>query len=380
MEDIQLMNKEMQLSDKDDLSLLSVRIQKNKEYQYGLDIIRFIAMYFVIGFHATGFNKFKKNKIDNIILFLCGMHRYLTSTCDPLFMTLTGYLFRQKKPVSSYFSKLIGLIIEYMLCSFIDLIFSIKYLKIEYTNESIINYFFRFGTPYSWYINMYIGLFLLAPYLNMLFNCFKSVKEKFVFVIITVIIFSLPNSYLRCGWNYWGGSYPIMYYFIGSLIRDYQPKMNKMIIIIFIIVMDILQTLCRIYSKLIIVENVSNVGCVIISTLIFLLFYDLKAKNKNCVLKVFRDITDTSLSCFLLSYLFEEIFRKEIYIKKDLKTFMQRLPYLLYTTNIIFLGGVICGLFAHNIAKLITKSIFYFFSKVKECIKNENLQNNEGIN
>lgn len=150
-------------------------------------------MYFVVSVHATTFHYLLNTQLETFVLFLCGMHRYISFTCCPLFMILTGYLNKEKKISLVYYSKIINIIFEYLLCSFIAVIFRIKCQKENLTSEQIINGFIYFSNiPYSWYVNLYIGYFLISPFLNILYNNLHSSKNKYCLIAIFIIVFSLP--------------------------------------------------------------------------------------------------------------------------------------------------------------------------------------------
>lgn len=377
MDEMQSDNKSEQIISEENLSLLSSEIKKNEEYQYGLDIVRFIAMYLVVNVHATSFNRYGDAPMNKFVVFLSGMHRYISFACCPLFIMLTGYLSKQKKLSLSYYSKLLNIIIEYFICSVVVLTFRIKYKKEDFTNHQVINGFLVFiNAPYAWYVDMYIGLFLFSPFLNVLYNNLPSTSYKYTLIAVFIIVISFSYSYYRFGWRYWLSAYPLMYYFIGCFIRDYQPNLKKGYLLIFILITDILQTLIKKYSDYMYVENYQSFGCVIISTLIFLCFYNLKAKRKNLFLKIFRTITDTSLSFFLLSYIFDEIFDINIFKKKKLDTFIERLPYLLFITQINVIGSIICGLITHNLTVLLVKIFNYFLDVLKKIYKIGNINHN----
>lgn len=141
---------------------------------------------------------------------------------------------------------------------------------------------------------------------------------------------------------------------------------------IWIIVFDIIQALSYKYSGLIIVEVYENLRSVILSVLVFLVFYDVKAKKKKkCFLKTIRMITDTSLSCFLLLFMFDQIFLVDIFNKKHLKRFINSLLYLPFTIHVNFAASIISALITHNVSLLLSKSIYYFYEEIKECFKNE---------
>lgn len=71
-------------------NIQSLEEEKKGEYQYGLDIVRFIAMFLVVTAHAGAYNNILLTKIDTALLFLCNMFVYISHACNGLFMMLTG--------------------------------------------------------------------------------------------------------------------------------------------------------------------------------------------------------------------------------------------------------------------------------------------------
>ena len=116
------------------------------------------------------------------------------------------------------------------------------------------------------------------------------------------------------------------------------------------------------------VESHSNVGCLVISVAIFLLFYDLKvkqnAKHKMRATRVLRTIANASIGTFLISQFFESC-NEVLFNKLALTTFAQKLPYLAYLTPIKFLVSVVCGLVVSFIAVWIYKLILLLINKIK---------------
>lgn len=107
-------------------SIRDININKEKEYEYGLDIIRFFAMYFVILFHSYAHNYYGQTRINTIALFFIAMPKYLSYSCNNLFILLTGYLKAEKRPTLSYYSKIISFIIEYLICSVVLITFRVN--------------------------------------------------------------------------------------------------------------------------------------------------------------------------------------------------------------------------------------------------------------
>ena len=48
---------------------------------------------------------------------------------------------------------------------------------------------------YSWYVNMYIGLYLLIPFLNLLWNNIEDKSGHFILVVILVIMTIAPSVF-----------------------------------------------------------------------------------------------------------------------------------------------------------------------------------------
>ncbi len=104
------------------------------------------------------------------------------------------------------------------------------------------------GANYSWYVEMYIGLFLIAPFLNLAYNKLESQRKKQVLVATLVVLTILPSlinafrfdsaewwlkpisetkGYQKLIPSFWmGAMYPVAYYFTGAYIREYGIKLK----------------------------------------------------------------------------------------------------------------------------------------------------------
>ena len=97
----------------------------------------------------------------------------------PLFLLLTGYLMRKKELSKKYYSGIKKTLSIYILASLACLIYKVLFLNMNYSLFGIIKDILGFSlAKYSWYIEMYIGLFLLIPFLNLIYNNLKTKKEK----------------------------------------------------------------------------------------------------------------------------------------------------------------------------------------------------------
>ena len=216
-----------------------------------LDAIRIFALICVVSVHFFLYSGFYEVDLVGWTLYGATLARTFFMICVPLFLMLSGYLMRNKKPSKAYYSKIIRIIGEYLLAA----VFCIGCVAIRdrdnlgFIKAFLIQIFGIFNyeaVAYSWYVNMYIGLFLLIPYLNVLYNGLQGKKAKqglvFTMLLLTGIpslfnsaIFSLPwtmryndpSNILMLFPNWWGNIYPITFYFIGAYLNEYPLQLSK---------------------------------------------------------------------------------------------------------------------------------------------------------
>ena len=87
--------------------------------------------------------------------------------CVPLFLLLTGYLMKNKELSIKYYKGIGNTLFVYVLASIACVLFKNIYYPNEHHNLllSILNFT---GANYAWYIEMYIGLFFIIPFLNLI--------------------------------------------------------------------------------------------------------------------------------------------------------------------------------------------------------------------
>lgn len=201
----------------------------NKNKNFNLDLIRAIAVFFVLSTHF-----FQKNGMyDEIItgkrLYVAVVARTAFLICVPAFLMLTGYLMHRKTLSKKFYKGLGKTLSIYLLSTIVILLyrnfFRQEGLSLWYCIRNITSF-----SQYSWYIEMYIGLFLLIPFLNIMYHGCKEKKQKLVLVLSFLILTTLPsmvNTYgisLAPAW--WTDFYPLSYYFIGAYISEYKDEIR----------------------------------------------------------------------------------------------------------------------------------------------------------
>lgn len=161
--------------------------------------------------------------------------------CVPLFMMLTGYLTGGSTPCRSYYRKLVDTLGVYVLaslcCAAWDMYRGYESIRLYQLLNRIARYK---AAPYAWYVEMYIGLFLLSPFLNAGYQALGEKRKKQWLLGVLLLLTALPGvvnvyvpklswvmgprsstNYLKILPDYWTRLYPFTYYFLGSYIREY---------------------------------------------------------------------------------------------------------------------------------------------------------------
>jgi surface polysaccharide O-acyltransferase-like enzyme len=299
--------------------------------------------------HATTFNGFTDEGVISMGNFMAGVGRYLAYACVPLFMMLTGFLSSEKKPTFNYYFKLVKIIIEFFIVATVVALVNVLLLGDTTSVLEIIDKILHFSYPqYSWYVNMFIGLYLLAPFLN---YGYKAIPEKYkwLFIITLLIIFTSIDFT-----TYWRSAYPLMYYFIGLFIQDKKFEFKKLYLVLTLIGLCLLQTLFYMFPILYGVESHNNIGCVLVSTTIFLLFYNYKIAKPNRMTKTLRCIANASLSTYLVSEIFDK-YSDILFNNWGLVNFSQRHIHLIYMTPIKFILSLCIGIVINIVATKLYK-------------------------
>ncbi|WP_252196529.1 acyltransferase family protein, partial [Bacteroides salyersiae] len=189
----------------------------------GLDIIRSFAILFVIAGHFLMNTSFNSSIFEGGSLFIQAVAKMLFIIGVPLFILLTGYLNTNKSINKKYYKGGVRVIISYLLFSLITIIFRKYYL---HESLSWIQWGLKVldfsAIPYGWYIEMWIGLFLLTPFLNLLYKAIPDQKQKLILIGTLYIMTALPDLLNRYGVHlvpgFWQQCFPLTFYFIGAYI------------------------------------------------------------------------------------------------------------------------------------------------------------------
>lgn len=194
-----------------------------------LDVIRCVALLFVLCVHFFLHAGFYNYPLTGTDMFIGLTMRNIFTSCVPLFIMLTGYLMNKKTISIAYFKGIKKVVLLYLISCIPLWIFRIYYLGEPFSIKSIIKSVLSCD-GYSWYVAMYLGLYLLIPFLNLIYNNLETKKHKQILILILSVLTAFPSVTNLVGFNvitdFWLDVYPITYYFIGAYLNEYADSIN----------------------------------------------------------------------------------------------------------------------------------------------------------
>lgn len=217
-----------------------------------LDLIRCLALFCVAGVHFFLYNGFYEEAVSGIAMYLLTILRMAMMICVPLFLLLSGWLCRTRELKKGYFGKIRQILVIYILASlccgaFNALLMAVFQHELLSPREILCGILSYDTAPYGWYVEMYIGLYCLIPFLNVLYNNLKSRQEKLTLIAVFLFLTALPDvcnihQFSGLGWwlqpssseeytqllpSYWTLTYPLTYYFIGCYLSEYPITIKR---------------------------------------------------------------------------------------------------------------------------------------------------------
>lgn len=289
----------------------------NKKRILGLDIIRTIAILCVFITHFIAYRGVLNNNPLSFKWTIYMIIRFFAMSCVPLFLILTGYLNSKKEVSKKYYKGIIPLLFSYIVISILEIILTSIYTKtpidISKAIVSILNFT---ANSYAWYFEMYIGLFLLVPFLNILYDNLKSKKEKITLLLSLAFLtfipqivksFKVDGQFLDVVPDYWQIIYPITYFYLGKMIKELKPNLRLIDrISLLILALIIPCTFCYVFSipektyAWFTFNGFEALTNAFTATAIFLMFYDIEKCNV-VIDKIFAEVSVCSFEMYLVS-------------------------------------------------------------------------------
>ena len=282
----------------------------------GPDIIRCIAITGVLSAHMLSYaGHFDDLHTVKWYIYIFLHYGFLAAV--PLFLLLTGYLNCEKKLSKGYFKGIAPILVSYALISVISIladrfIFTEK-ITLWSGLLSILNFT---AIDYAWYVEMYIGLFLLIPFLNLLKDALADKKQWHMLIVTLLFITTLPDvadSFIFGGVkiniipDWWKNLYPVTFYFLGAYIKKFKPQVKRIYAFAGAVATLILSVgLCALFSQQEyawwVMNGISALPTAVVAVCVFLMFYRVESLPKIIGVPV-RKVAVYSYEMYLFSYI-----------------------------------------------------------------------------
>lgn len=371
----------------------NVITNKKIERNSAFELLRIIAIIFIIAHHFAYHGAFDFSQLDNTALITINRIwiNYLNQAGKlgvNIFVLISGYFLVEGKFKTR---KVLSLLIEMILFSLVlGLTFFFVYEK-EFSETFLKSLIFPFGSEIWWFMTSYLLLYIFSPLLNLAIKAMKR-KMHLFFCVFLMIIWSIIPTFLRINYGFTTFGWFLTLYLIASYVRLYdfnikvKPWLGIIIsIAIFIggasirfIFQNYLDTSNFFVNKVIGWFYYIDINNFVQFAAAFVLFLSFKKlKMKKC------SIINIVASTCLVIYLFHDHrdIRKFLWIDLFKNATFASSPYLiLYSIGAIlavFAAGVVIGLiYRYSIALLVNKALNFldkkFLFKLDAILNNKN--------
>ena len=294
---------------------------KKQSRNAAMDILRCFALLGVVSLHFFKHSGYYYKLVIGARMYILTILRSASMVSVPLFLMLSGYLLKNRQPNRQYYSKLVrtvGIYVLASICCYLYRYFTGAKAVSGSIGELVAMILSFRAAPYAWYVEMYIGLFLLIPFLNVLYNNLESRKRKQQLLLILMIMTAFPGITNGVGEilpDWWLTLYPVMYYYFGAYLREYPLKMKTLTnfactaaVVLAVGIVNILIS----YNTSFVLGPWQEEGAflnVIQSVFVFnFLMQRRYTKLSVGASKLFARLSDLSLGAYLVSWIFDDIF------------------------------------------------------------------------
>ena len=362
-----------------------------KKRSPALDVIRCFALLCVICVHFFRNTDLYAVTINGKVLLGMISLRSFFMICVPLFLMLSGYLLKNKRLGKAYYFKLVQTIGIYLLASVACGVYKVLFASEPISIGAAVRGLFSFSTAgYGWYVEMYLGLFLLIPFLNMMYEGAKTQKNRKLLVCSLLILTALPSilniwKLLPLSWwlrpsssqsydylvpDYWIMIFPITYYVIGAYLRDYPLRLKRsvnLLLILLVFAVGGLFNYYRSYGTFFVGGEWSDYRSILVVVQSVLVFHFLNGLDYSRVGDKTAAVLGRLSSWTLGAYLCSEIFDGLFYplITEHVSGMLMRLLYFPLIVPAVYICSLALSAVLNGIYALCAR----LFRRKKICVQ-----------
>lgn len=361
-------------------------LETAKRRSFALDLIRVFAAFSVISVHFLMNTGFYGQPVLGKKMFALCLIRTFFSCCVPLFLVLTGWLMCRKKLEKRFYYGLSGTLATYVLAGCACLLYKRAVLHAEGLTllRAVYSLLGFSASDYAWYVEMYIGLFLLIPFLNLIYNGLDSKKKKDILLLTLLALTVLPtffNSFNPTDPAWWAAPaagypvqllprwwlrlYPVTYYFTGCYLREYGLPLKTRTIALLLSLFTIgfgIFNYWQSYGAGFVTGPYVDWGGFEPYLLTILLFTLLSRADGDRVPLPLRyglwKVSDLCLGIYLVSYIFDTMFYP--WLNQRVPAIPDRLFWFPVMTVCVFVCSMLLSLVLHWLQKLLGRLFIRF--------------------
>ncbi len=349
-----------------------------KKRDINLDLIRCVAIFCLLSAHFFLNSGFYSVIVIGWKMYIMTTIRTMSMMCVPLFLLLTGYLMCKKELSAKYYKGIIRILMIHGICTILHFLYRHFFQNMPIDFKTVFLGMFA-NTGYSWYIGLYIGLFCLIPFLNLIYNGLDARWKKRTLILTLVGLTAMPsfgNYFVRTMPDSFLGMYPITYYFIGAYIREYNKDWNKWACFSIFCIVTLINSFVNIiisYNKGFVWTALADWGGIENTLSATLLFVFLKKINLErcpkaaavCMMK----ISEWSLGMYLLSWIFDQYAYPKL--TTAVSVIDERWKFYIVMVGFVFVCSAILSGIVDIIYRLLVKLAYKFWNTIIEKKNNQ---------
>lgn len=289
--------------------------------QAGPDVVRSVACLLVVALHFYLNCGYYNEPLVGHRMFIMTCCRWLFVAAVPLFFMLTGYFMQNKVVSVQYYRGIIPLAVSYIVISAGKMIlYNRLYGKVYPFGEMLKN----IGNyQIAWYMGMYLCLYLLIPFLNRMWKALDD-KEKNILIATMIFLCGIYPIFKYVAPMFFVGIYPVMYYFIGTAIRERQYRINRWLLLGIAVVVSVIEavisftfTSVEVFDWNVISTADGTYGTLLMcitGVCIFLAFYQVDVRSK-LLKRLFAAISSVSFEIYLFAGAYDAVIY--LYLKRS---------------------------------------------------------------
>lgn len=159
----------------------------NNEKNYGIDLLRIIAILFIVMLHSLGHGGVLSSLNQSTFNYKLTYFLEIFAYCAvDIFGIISGYVVYNSKKNKINFSNILNIWFETVFyCLLISIIFKFI-MPADVENVNILKAMFPISNNIYWYITAYFGLFIISPFL---INSIKKYSNDYVKKLFVIIYF-----------------------------------------------------------------------------------------------------------------------------------------------------------------------------------------------